>query len=72
MIDTNGYKVIYDGAVFNCLSIDFLQVSFYETSETGIKKAEMLSVIIIDSDNNVSTILDEAWKFQFVREVKKV
>jgi len=38
--------------------------------ETGFLKPKFMDITIINEDNNIEIIRDEAWMFQFVREVK--
>ena len=67
-IDMNGYKVIYRNEVYNCINI---ALDLSGTAETGFAKPKFLEVIVINKDNLITIIRDEAWTFQFVKDIQK-
>lgn len=67
MINMTGYKVIYHDEVYNCID---LMMEWESMDITGYAKPKFLQVVIIDKDNLIAFIRDEAWTFQFVRDLK--
>lgn len=71
MNSMNGYKVVYKDEVFNCLYIEFAEYEEYSGNlpPTGERKPKFLTVVIINKDGQLVSLHDEAWMFQFIREV---
>ena len=72
MNNMSGYKVVYKDEVFNCLYIEYVEYKQYEGNlpPTGENKPKFITVVIINKDGQLVSLHDEAWTFQFIREVK--
>ena len=72
MISLNGYKVIYKEIVLNALAL--LEWSYdgdFPIDAPCNPKLGFIAVLVIDTNANLKTIRDEAWKFQFLPIVAK-
>ena len=64
------YRVIYQNVIYRVLEITHMPYPKYEENEVGIKKAKgMMMVAALNEDGELIHILDEAWRFQFLKEV---
>ena len=70
MINMNGYKVIYENEVFNCLAIAMMMFPDMNEPHGIISKGLLIDVLIINKDGQIVTIREDSNKFQFIREVK--
>ena len=70
MINMNGYKVIYENEVFNCLAISMMMFPDMNEPHGIISKGLLIDVLIINKDGQIVTIREDSNKFQFIREVK--
>lgn len=62
-----GYTVVYKYRVYHCIEI--MEIRFKEELvEKGYDKPEFIGVLVIDGDNQLSILRDEALRFQFMRE----
>lgn len=65
------YKVIYHNILYRVLEIDSRPFPIFGENETGIKKADgMVGLLAINEDGELIHIFDEAWCFQFVKDIE--
>lgn len=67
-IDLSRFKVIYKDRVLKAIAIIDLEFEddTYDDNRKTIEKAKFLEILAVNEDGNVVSILDEAWKFQFL------
>lgn len=65
------FRVIYHNAIYRVIEIMRMPFTKFEENETGIKKAKgMVELIALNEDGELIHILDEAWCFQFLKEIE--
>lgn len=65
------YRVIYQNVIYRVLEIDGKPYPDYKENEIGVKKCKaMMCLLALNEDGELIHICDEAWRFQFVKEVE--
>lgn len=67
-IDISRFKVVHGDKILNAIAL--MKVSMpegvnWEARETVVKP-NMLDILAINEDGNIVSIMDEAWRFQFL------
>ena len=67
-IDISRFKVVHGDKILNAIAL--MEVSMpegvnWEARETVVKP-NMLDILAINEDGNIVSIMDEAWRFQFL------
>lgn len=67
----SNYNVIYNGVVLNAIEMEmyFEQGQYPCIGNRGEFKPNELSIVALDSANQIVVITDESKKFQFIRKV---
>lgn len=66
--DLSRFKVIHGGKVLNAVALAEIRMPEgmgWEDRET-IVKPKLIDVLAINEDGNIISIMDEAWRFQFL------
>lgn len=66
--DLSRFKVIHGGKVLNAVALVEIRMPEgmnWEDRET-IVKPKLIDVLAINEDGNIISIMDEAWRFQFL------
>lgn len=68
IIDLSRFKVVHGDKILNAIAL--MEVSMpegvnWEARETVVKP-NMLDILAINEDGNIVSIMDEAWRFQFL------
>lgn len=66
--DLSRFKVIYGDKALNAVALAEIRIPEgmnWENRET-IVKPQLIDVLAINEDGNIISIMDEAWRFQFL------
>lgn len=70
-IDITRFKLIYNEKVWQPVAL--MEVTFApETNfEALVKEPAFIEVLVLNSDGNIIALRDEAWTFQFIKNIEK-
>ena len=75
-IDLSKYKVVYNDRVLRALSLEMVTfasdyMSPAPNDKVKIVKPDWLTLLVINDDGNLVAFSDQAWKFQFIPDLKR-
>lgn len=68
VVDLSRFKVVYGDKILNAVALMEVRMPDginWEAREAVIKP-NMIDILAINEDGNIISIMDEAWKFQFL------
>lgn len=72
MIDLTKYKIVHSDKVYKAIAlVDIDFKDYIEHPKLTYDKPIMIEILVINEDNNLMSIRDEAWCFQFISAISK-